>query len=293
MTTADSPHDITDLRALQRCADGEIRGLAWPTIWLSTAAIAGFIAATGLAAAEALPLWVAGLVNIVCFFIAYTGLHEATHRNFHGRNKSFRWLNNVYGFIIGAMMFYPYSMHDYIHLRHHAHTNDPEKDLDHWMSGASASAVAGRAIRLPWHYWSTMVVTKLNDPDRTRYFRRIALEFAPTVIGISLLNAAGQWKVALFVWFGALLVAVAILGVCFDWITHHPHQRQTLMGATRVFVARSGWRRKALNIALLGQNFHLIHHIYPRTPFYRYEQVFQRGEAFLRAEGVTIIDVGK
>lgn len=287
-------HDeINDLKSLQRCAEAEIGGLAWPTIALSSLAIAGFAVATISAALGAVPLWLAALINIPCYFIAYTGLHEATHRNFNGRRKSFDWLNHVYGITIGAIMFYPFSMHDYLHLSHHAHTNHPDKDPDHWMSGASAGAVAARAATLAWRYWSFTIRTRMKDGDGGRFFSRLALEMIPTFVALAVLIVIGQWKVALFVWFMPLLVAVALLGVCFDWIVHHPHQQQTLFGGTRVFLAHDPWRRRALTAVLLGQNYHLIHHIYPRTPFYRYGKVFQRSETFLRAQNVNVIDIGR
>ncbi|GJL91897.1 fatty acid desaturase [Hyphococcus sp.] len=281
---------ITDLKALQRCADNEIGGLAWPTIMLSSLAIAGFAAATAGAAMGALPLWIAALVNIPCYFIAYTGLHEATHRNFHGRNTAFRWLNPLYGTIIGAIMFYPYSMHDYLHLSHHAHTNNPDKDPDHWMSGASAGEVALRAGTLPWRYWSFTIRTKMKSVNGGKFFRRIAFEMIPTYAALAALIIFGQWKVALFVWFIPLLLGVALLGVCFDWIVHHPHQQRNLFAATRVLTSENRLKRRILNTVLLGQNLHIIHHIYPRVPFYRYEKVYERSEAFLRAQNVNIIE---
>lgn len=285
--------EISDLKSLQRCADEEIGGVAWPTIAVSAAAISGFLLSTGAAALDLLPLWQAALINIPCYFVAYTGLHEATHRNFHGRNAGLAWLNPLFGTVIGAIMFYPYSMHDYLHLSHHANTNNPQKDPDYWMSGASAGAVALRASTLAWRYWSFAVRTKMTSADGGRFFRRIGFEMIPTLAGLAVLVGSGRWDVALFVWFFPLLVAVAMLGVCFDWLVHHPHADKTLFRATRVLTSSSRVRLRLMNALLLGQNLHLIHHIYPRTPFYRYGAVYRRGEKFLRSQNVQIIDVEK
>jgi len=283
--------EIRNLKSVQRCAEAEVGGLAWPTIALSTTGIATFALIIGLTIAGVLPVWVAAILNLPVYYALYTGLHETAHRNYHGRNGSMRWVNHVYGLIIGWIMFYPYSMHDYIHLTHHAKTNDFEKDPDAWMRGDSFAAVFARAATLPWRYWAFTLGNKLKEPGGTKFLAKIALQAAPTFAGVAVLIAAGLWQVALIAWFGSLVVAVGVLGVCFDWIVHHPHKDKSLLGGTRVFAARTGWKRHALKTALLGQNYHLIHHIYPRTPFYRYDRVFERSEDFLRAQGVNIIDV--
>ena len=286
-----APDVINDLKSVQRCADAEVRGLAWPTLIMAASEIASFALISGFTITGALPVWAAALLNLPVYFVLYTGLHETAHRNYHGRNKAMRWVNHVYGVIIGCIMFYPYSMHDYIHLTHHANTNDPEKDPDAWMRGHSFAAVFARAATLSWRYWSFTISNKLKEPGGGKFLAKIALQFTPTLIALTALIAAGLWQVALFAWFGSLVVAVGILGVCFDWIVHHPHKDKSLLGGTRVFAARTGWKRHALKAALLGQNYHLIHHIHPRTPFYRYDRVFERSEDFLRAQGVKIIEV--
>lgn len=283
--------DIRNLKSVQRCAEAQIGGLAWPTIALSTSGIAAFALIISLTIAGVLPVWLAAVVNLPVYFVLYTGLHETSHRNYHGRNKSMRWVNHAFGLVIGWIMFYPYSMHDYIHLTHHANTNDLKKDPDAWMRGDSFLAVFARAATLPWRYWSFTLGNKIKEPGGAKFIAKILLQGLPTLIGVGTLVSLGLWQVALIAWFGSLVVAVGILGVCFDWIVHHPHKDKSLFGGTRVFAARKGWKRYALKAALLGQNYHLIHHIYPRTPFYRYDRVFERSEDFLRAQGVNIIDV--
>lgn len=285
------PDEITDLRSVQRCAEAQVGELAWPTIALSSAGVALFLLIIGLTISGALNVFVAALINLPVYYMLYTGLHETAHRNYHGRNRSLRWINHAFGLMIGWIMFYPYSMHDYIHLTHHANTNDLEKDPDAWMRGDGFLAVFARAATLPWRYWSFTIGNKLKEPGGGKFLAKIALQGAPSLIGVAILISLGLWQVALIAWFGSLVIAVGILGVCFDWIVHHPHGDQTLLGGTRVFAARKGWKRHALKAALLGQNYHLIHHIYPRTPFYRYDRVFEQSEDFLRSKDVNIIDV--
>lgn len=286
-----TPSEVADFRSFRECADATIDGVAWPTIILSLASIAGFLIVTGAAITGALPFWAAALLNIPCFFVAYTGFHEAVHRNFHGRREGYDWLNTAFGTVFGFMFFYPYAMHSYIHLTHHANTNNPEKDPDHWMHGNTPWVIALRGITLIPYYIVFTARMRGKEPGATQFFRRVAIEEAAPLTVFILLILAGHWQVAVFTWFLTYVVSVAILGVVFDWIVHHPHDDQTPFGGTRTFRARKGWRSATLNWLHLFQNYHLIHHLHPRVPFYRHEEVFDRSEAFLRSQGATIIDV--
>lgn len=282
---------VSDLQSLRKCAHQAVGGLAWPTIILSTVSLGAFFLFTGAALTGALPIWAATLLNIPCYFIAYTGFHEATHRNFHGHDKRFSWLNDIFGTTIGFIFFYPYTMHNYIHLTHHAHTNDSEKDPDHWMSGHTFFQIALRGLTLVYHYSAYTARMRKKQPGAARFYRRIALEAAPPLLTFAFLIATGHWQVALFAWVIPYVISVALLGVCFDWIVHHPHDDCSLLGGTRTFRARKGWRRNMLNWLHLFQNYHLIHHIYPRIPFYKQEAVFEQSEEFLRKQGARIVDL--
>ena len=282
---------VTDMRSFRECADSAVNGLAWPTIFLSLASFFGFCAVMGAAIAGALPYWVAMLLNVACLFVAYTGFHESVHRNFHGKREGYAWLNVVFGTALGYLMFYPYIVHAHIHLTHHAHTNDPDKDPDYWMSGHTFWQVAARGLTLIPHYILFTARTRSKQPGAACFFRRTAIEAAPPIIVFALLSALGHWQAAVITWLGSYVLGVAVLGVCFDWVVHHPHHDQSVFGGTRTFRARKGWRRTALNWLHLFQNYHIIHHLYPRAPFYKHEEIFERSEDFLRAQGAKIIDV--
>ena len=287
----DLSSDIHDLRSLRRAAADEIGGLAWPTILLSLAALGLFASDLYLAATGAMSLWTAALLNIVCYFVGYTGLHEATHRNLHGRVSSMRWINDVFGVALGCMLLYPYSLHNFIHLTHHANTNDPVRDPDYWMSGGTAARVILRGLTLPWHYWAFMFATRGREPGAKKFYLRLVLDISPALAAATALIASGASATLVIAWIIALDIGSAILGFSFDWVVHHPHDDRTLIGGTRVFTAKKPLPRTLLNTAHLFQNYHLIHHIAPRTPFYRYGEVFRRSEKFLRANGAKIVEI--
>ena len=73
-------------------------------------------------------------------------------------------------------------------------------------------------------------------------------------------------------------VAMFVLAWWFDWLPHHDledTQRENRYRATRNRVG-SEW---ILTPLLLSQNYHLVHHLHPSIPFYRYVAAWQRNEA--------------
>ena len=43
----------------------------------------------------------------------------------------------------------------------------------------------------------------------------------------------------------------------------------------------------------LFQNYHAVHHLYPRIPFYRYRAVFQKIRPHMKENEANIVDVGQ
>ena len=42
---------------------------------------------------------------------------------------------------------------------------------------------------------------------------------------------------------------------------------------------------------MLGQNYHLVHHLWPRVPFYRYGRVFYESREELESHGAEIVEL--
>lgn len=77
------------------------------------------------------------------------------------------------------------------------------------------------------------------------------------------------WASALaVVWLVPAIVAVVVLAFAFDFLPHYPYDRRERYFDTRI---QPGAVRNAL---LLGQNHHLIHHLWTTIPWFRYQPVF-------------------
>ena len=76
-------------------------------------------------------LWVGFLIASLCACFAYLPSHEAQHGNYSRGNSKLRWLDGFVGHITLITLIYPYHLLRVTHMKHHAYTNDPEKDPDY------------------------------------------------------------------------------------------------------------------------------------------------------------------
>jgi fatty acid desaturase len=74
-------------------------------------------------------------------------------------------------------------------------------------------------------------------------------------------------------------LALFTLAATFSWLPHAPHHSTDSYRATSV--RSSPW----LTWLLLGQNFHLVHHIDPGKPFYRLANIWKRSGQDFRERG--------
>ena len=104
-------------------------------------------------------------------------------------------------------------------------------------------------------------------------------------LAASLTAAAFGWDV-LLLWLIPARLAITVLAVFFDFLPHHPHM---VTADEDRFRATSNTRGIWWTPVLLYQNYHLLHHIYPGVPFYRYGQVWREHEAALVAKGAQTL----
>ena len=68
----------------------------------------------------------------------------------------------------------------------------------------------------------------------------------------------------------------------FTWTPHHDHKETSRYRNTRESLFPMA------NFLLLGQNHHLIHHLMPGIPFYRYQATFSEIRPLLEQNGARI-----
>lgn len=76
----------------------------------------------------------------------------------------------------------------------------------------------------------------------------------------------------------------------FDYIPHRPHK---ISGKENPYLAthitKGPFGVKDLDIILLFQNYHLIHHLWPSLPFYKMGRVFHKHERELKDRGARVL----
>lgn len=264
--------------------------LAWPTLGLFAAGTSLFALATLAHAGGVLPLWAGFAINTLALYLLFTPAHEAVHGNVRGRSGLPSWIESLVGWVSAGAFLFPYPVFSYVHRTHHKHTNHPERDPDYWVANKGPLGVLlACASMLPdyYHYYYSRTRALLANPlERRGWFASIAFLLG-VAAAFTLWGSATGFAVPLALWFGPALVASTFLAFVFDYLPHRPHRERRRYRDTRVTLF------PGLTQALLSQNLHLIHHLYPSIPYYRYAEAFRRLRPYLEARGARIDDLGQ
>jgi len=80
-------------------------------------------------------------------------------------------------------------------------------------------------------------------------------------------------------WFSAALVVGLALGLFFDYLPHRPFKERDRWKNARVYPS------PILNLLIMGQNYHLIHHLWPSIPWYKYQPAYLATKHLLDEKG--------
>jgi len=248
-----------------------------PTVWLFAASTA--LVSTGTAGylSGFLPPWTTVLVNALGLYLGFTVLHDGVHGVVHPNPRIGNSLARVWGFLLT----FTFPFFRSLHLEHHRFANDPARDPDMVTAQLPAPTipiVGGFFVFASYH---------------AHYFRRrlwrSRAELAEVVacdlfyLGVLAAAFAGGWTLGLLIlWIGPLTLTILFLVVTFDYLPHRPHDSLDPLFSSRAYGGA------VLTAVLCGQNHHLIHHLWPRIPWFRYHRAFRQVQAELRARGCRV-----
>jgi stearoyl-CoA desaturase (delta-9 desaturase) len=167
-----------------------------------------------------LPLVLVAFPLVVYFLIScHLWIHNATHGNFP------RWANRLAGEVLGAIVFVRYASWQIVHLRHHAHSDEPTKDPhpaspSYWASFfRSIITVEGQLQDNYCELWG-------DTPENRRRERfRAKVSYATNVV-LCLAWYLVLGPVGFFgFWVPGNLLAAAFVGH-FNWATHNGERGQ-------------------------------------------------------------------
>ncbi len=210
--------------------------------------------------------WASVGLGFIASFAGFTPVHEAVHGNVS------RWkaLNVFVGHACSLLLTGAFQPYCFLHREHHLHTNQAIEDPDLWCG-------KGPSWLLPLR-WMTQDVGYLKYYI-SRWSTRPILERADLLFCTAIYSclAVGTFLfhqplclALLLGWFIPARLALFALAATFSWLPHQPHIETSAFQATSV--NSSHW----LTWPLLGQNFHLVHHLDPSVPFYKLENQWKK-----------------
>lgn len=213
--------------------------------------------------------WCCFTINVVALHMVGTVIHDACHNVAH-RN---RIINAILGHGSALMLCFSFPVFTRVHMQHHANVNDPDNDPDHVVST-----------------WGPLWLINARFMYHEVYFFRRQLwrkyELLEWVIARSLLGVilylAYRYDFIGYVfnfWFVPLAVVGMALGLFFDYLPHRPFEERDRWKNARVYPS------KILNWLIMGQNYHLVHHLWPSIPWYNYERAYYATKPLLDSKG--------
>lgn len=295
---AQAPRDIPNAPA-DRQALGLVKPylgmVTWPTVFLALGIVSAFALVTALATMCVIPLWLGMIFNTLILYADQTPLHEACHGNIAGKDSKWLWMNHLVGYVCGTILLHEYKAFRYMHLAHHRDTNDPEIDPDHWVAVKNPFLVLFRCLTIVyWYhqYFWKHIAFHAHVPGMRPLTIHIVAMYTIVYSIAFWLSVFGWWREVLALWLVPHILASALIIYFFAYLTHMPHQVHERYRDTNIFWVKGKILEPVANWLYMFQNFHLIHHLFPRVPFYLYPKAFRKLKPVLDQERAHIYEFG-
>ena len=280
-----------DVLALEQ-AKRHMGEFAWLTVLLGVAASGLFFALPFMVAAGMVSFLAAAPAMAILTYVAYTAMHEAAHGSVSGSKQNLRWVNELVGYLSGLVLGVPLTAHRHEHLAHHRHTNDPEADPDFALSDLTRSPfaavkAAAQGIIQNYRYYMQQRWELGNASQNRNFCLEVAAIFGVRVAIVLMTDPVTA--LALFLIGG--LGGTVLLGFLFAYLVHYPYKDIGRYANTSTIVV-GGPLSSAITWLWLFQNYHAIHHLFPRVPFYHYRRIFDAIAPIMLTRGAPVYRLG-
>ena len=250
-----------------------------PQIVLSLTALGLFAIATAAALAHVIPLWMAMACNFVAVYFAFTPLHDASHRAV----SSSPFVNDLIGVTVGQLLLPGINMTAFraIHMDHHRYVGQEGRDPDTGFVKPPFGGVFYLMFAdIHWVFWYLRY-------GRHIWSRKVAAYMAlllVMVVGIHVAFLMSPW------WKAFLLLYVVPQRLGLGWVAYtfahiqHPHGLtwENEPFQSTMFIGGSSPLRRLM----FGQEEHIIHHVVPHVPWFKYKRVWDLANGVLQRQGV-------
>jgi len=270
-------------------------GFQWRIVLTFLVFSAGWVTTLVLGINGAIPLWLGLIINTAFAATFYMPMHEAVHRNVWGKQMRFRKGEDILGILCSIPLLLSFGVHRPSHMRHHAYTNDADRDPDYFAQG--------KMKELPMKWWAVTVSFSLMPlfafvPPARKLLPKIVLQNASrqgviraegkiqfrfwiivhVVLLVAFLNGFGLE--ALLLWYIPARLQFCWLLTVFAWFPHHPSVGAGRYIDTRVAVFPGS------RFLIRGHDHHALHHLFPRVAHYRLRALWAEMAEDLVTKGV-------
>lgn len=256
---------------------------AWPTVWLFLGLIAVFFLSVWAAMSGRISYALGATINTVFIYALYTIVHEAIHGNISLKRKNLRWLDLWIGTAACVPLWLFYFPHLKQHMVRHVRTNTDD-DPDIYARGSFTGWLFWRLLKALIAYFNPLALYR----DCLRYEvpkHQVMVTYVTFTLQTAFvpgLLLAGFWVEILVLWLVPWWVGLTVMLTFFTWTPHHDHHETGRYRDTRESLFPGA------NLLLMGQNSHLIHHMMPGVPFYRYDKTFRDIRPYLERNNARI-----
>ena len=269
--------------------DEPVPALAAPTVALFAAALALWLGSGAMLLADVWAWPLSTALNWLAAFMFFTVVHEASHRTISTREEVNTWFGRVSMLFLDPVA--PFQLFRFVHMQHHRFTNDEEKDPDFFSSHGKGWSLPFRWALIDINYLRYYVPQLGSRPQGERSEAIGTFLLAVTIATAAI--ALGYGFELLVLWIVPSRLAILGLGFAFDYLPHHGLPSPEKPDQFKTTRNRVGLER-LLTPLLLYQNYHLVHHLHPIIPFYRYIAVWRRNEdRYLTREPPLVTPLGR
>ena len=282
--------DVLDQRALAS-ARQYMAAVAWPTVILGLVVGVSYFATIAMVLTGALSIWWAAPIVAVLTYVSYTVAHDSVHGSISGNHRSLRWLNKALGYMAAWILMIPLTAHRHEHMAHHRHANDPVQDPDFPVARMQDSVPAAARATMQ------IIIGQFSHYFKHRWKKAPArqnlvmcLEVVAAMTPRLAVLVSGYWVEGLVLFVLAWLLGLIVLLYLFAYIVHRP-QKQVGRYVDTSTILLPGPLGTLLTWLWLFQNYHSIHHLFPRVPFYHYAKLYNEIEELMVAKGAPVYRV--
>ena len=254
----------------------------WEMVLIGLGQATIFLSLWPLVILNIIPLWIAAPISCLCALFAYLPSHEAQHGNYSRGKADKRWIDSLVSHITLIPLMFPHHIMRATHMKHHAYTNDPHKDVDYdTASSNSLLEVFLRSNESTAKYDKYLEVFK-DDKNFVKSFEKgglVGLAYRATLMTLVIFFPLE----ALFLWWLPSKVGVMYLSTFFSWYPHYQME-------TGRYKDTRFWHHLLPRYINHSMQLHFVHHLHPGIGHFDEPKAIEALKPFLIEKGVPGAD---